>query len=102
MNIEKKYKVIGKDNAEAKFIVSPTGFLQIEFAGTLCRMRAPFSKLTFEAHNSLALQNAVEINYSSGMSSEVFWQVTVSQHDGEELKSIIQEAAEALQKFLSE
>lgn len=97
MNIEKKYKVLGADSSQAKFIVSPTGFLQIEFSGTFCKMRAPFGELEFSSHNSAVVDNATDITYSSDMQSEVFWQITISKSDADELQRDIAEASSAMQ-----
>jgi len=104
MNIEKKYQVLGADSSRAKFIVSPTGptgFLQIEFSGVFCKMRAPLRKLKFRSHDSAVIDNATDITYSSDMNSEVFWQVTVSKSDADELQRFIAEASSEMEDFVN-
>lgn len=97
INTERTYRLIGKDQADATFSVFPTGQLQIDFLHTLCSVRAHSKQLRFEPRVVAGHLETVRITYEH--CNDVFWSVTISPIDAEELQSIIRAAAESLEKI---
>ncbi|MBF8008675.1 hypothetical protein IZT72_29235 [Pseudomonas brenneri] len=102
INTERTYTIIGRDRAEARFSVFPTGSLQIDLLHTLCHFRAPCNALRFESHRVAGSIDAVDITYTSDDKASVFWTVTIAASDAAELQSIIEASAESLKKLFGE
>lgn len=94
INTERTYRIIGKDQADAKFSVFPTGQLQIDFLHTFCSLRAPGQRLRFEPRLLAGSVETVRIGYEDG--TDTLWSVNISPADAAELQEIMRNAAASL------
>lgn len=97
MSIERTYKIIGSDQAEAKFSVFPTGQLQIDFLHSICKVRAHSSRLRFDSRLIAGRVEAVSITYYGD--TDTFWEVCIGKSDGVELREIIQVVNDELDRL---
>lgn len=98
INHERIYKIIGRDQAEAKFSVFPTYMLQIDFKGSLIKLRAPGDAIRFEPRTVLGI-SAVDVSYTADHAQSAFWIVTLSKDDADELWSTLAQVQQAVEDF---